>query len=514
MLNLAQKMLLDMRVQSIRDRNINIPKIQQPKTRLLEMSYAAKLRSYQREINRNLMEVLEPLIVTYLQDATTEQIETVTEVASEKIGDYILDGAFLTYIVTDQSRKISEYNDRRWSAPLFAAVGFNAIRSAEMLNSWTVENIKLIKGVNDEQTKKIETLLLRSDREGMQPGGLTKEIRKIMKSTLSRATLIATDQTLKLNGQIDRMKQTESGVRKFRWRTWGDQQVRPEHQRRNGKIYTWRRGADGEFPGQPVRCRCWAEPDFSEILGEEFAPKERAFKPRKPIAKPYKSPKVKQVSTKPDFPIEAKKTPLPIEAKKTKKPLKTSVLKPEKRDAIVMGRARKRSRLTDKQQNFDQNARWINENPRKNRLLAKVGERSEWLHWEWVHGSNRKASVNMKAAAKKAFNLRGTVRNPRGLSLDLVDDLMISDVKKIHAKTVAQLKSKGIEKIKLYRGVNSLYVQPGAIESWTDDVSVAKKFGSIVMEQEFDVTRILDYYKSVNWSDGAWGNQGEYMVMR
>ena len=34
------------------------------------------------------------------------------------------------------------------------------------------------------------------------------------------------------------------------------------------------------------------------------------------------------------------------------------------------------------------------------------------------------------------------------------------------------------------------------------------------MEQEFDASRVLDYNSSVNWSDGIWGNQSEYMVMR
>jgi hypothetical protein len=180
---------------------------------------------------------------------------------------------------------------------------------------------------------------------------------------------------------------------------------------------------------------------------------------------------------------------------------------------MVIGRGGRKTQLTPKQQEFDQNARWIRDNP-KNRFNSTVGERSEWLHWEWVHGSKRKTSVNMKAAAKKAFNLRGTVINPRGFNMDMVDDLMIKDLRAIHKATQGQLSQRGVKSLKLYRGVKNLYTEPGVLESWTTDIKEARKFGKYVMEQEFDVSRVLDYKGSVNWQDGAWGDQKEYLVMR
>lgn len=46
-----------------------------------------------------------------------------------------------------------------------------------------------------------------------------------------------------------------------------DSRVRPEHADRNGETYSWKQGAGGEHPGQPVRCRCRAEAVWGEAEG-------------------------------------------------------------------------------------------------------------------------------------------------------------------------------------------------------------------------------------------------------
>lgn len=498
-------MLNDMRADKIQQAGIRVPTRELKTSRTLENQYAVKLRAYQKEINKQLLEVLQPIINTYRQDATTQEIEATTEVAQGVITNAILTGAVLSNVVSTQGTGILSASDKKYSADIFTVMGFNSTDpdiTSQMVDSWKTENVKLIKGVNDDQIKSIETLLLRAGREGTNKSNLTSEIQKIMKSSVKRATLIAVDQTLKLDGQIDRMKQTEAGVSHFIWRTAGDERVRPKHRAYNGKKYSWKTGADGVYPKQEVRCRCWAEPSFEEILGPEYK-----AAPPQPIKEPLPK-KPKPTSLKPVDSIKSVKTVTP--PKKTKK----TIDKPEKRDSVTYGRGRKTARINKNQQEFDQSTRWIQSNPKKIRKMATVKERSQWMHWEWVHGSKRKVSVNMKQAAKEAFGLRGTVFNPHGFKLDLVDDLMISDIKKIHKATQGQLKKLGIKKLKLYRGVNNLYVQPGTIESWTTDRTKAADFGKYVMETEVDASRILDFKGSVNWQDGIYGNQKEYMVMR
>jgi len=202
------------------------------------------------------------------------KIEAVTDELESAIFGTIGQGSELTNDVVNQGQSISRWNDKKYTKhPIYEIMGFNAVpaeETSEMVQSWTVENIKLIKGVNDDQLKKTETLLLRAGRKNLKPGELTKQIRKIFKTSLNRATLIARDQTLKLNGQLDRYKQTSAGITHFIWRTAKDERVRPEHKAREGKKYAWDNPPNGELPGQPVRCRCTAEPSFEEILGAEY----------------------------------------------------------------------------------------------------------------------------------------------------------------------------------------------------------------------------------------------------
>jgi SPP1 gp7 family putative phage head morphogenesis protein len=305
--NLAQKMLLDMRAERIQRMGIQMPRGALKTPRTVENAYAVKLRAYQKEVNKQLMEVLEPLIDTYRQDATTAEIEATTEAAERAITAAIAGGAVLSGIVSNQGTNITQANDKKYSADFYTALGFNSIppdQVNEALNSWKTENVKLIKGVNDDQIKSIETLLLRSSRDGTNKGTLTQEIQKTMRSSVKRATLIAVDQTLKLDGQIDRFKQTEAGVSHFIWRTAGDERVRPKHRALNGNKYSWKTGANGIYPKQEVRCRCWAEPSFEEILGPEFkaAPAQpiKAPMPKKPKKK--KAPKPKTTAPKPETP--------------------------------------------------------------------------------------------------------------------------------------------------------------------------------------------------------------------
>jgi SPP1 gp7 family putative phage head morphogenesis protein len=256
--NLVETFLRNARAERMRQLKVKIPQGRPRIPKGLELKYAVQLRNYQRAINQEFLEVLKPIIATYRQDASTAEIETAVDKTQDVVNAAILEGAVLAGIVTTQGQDITKWNDQKYNKPIYNIAGFNNVpneQTNEMLNSWTQENIKLVKGINDDQTKKIETLLLRADREDLQAGGLTKEIRKIMNSSLKRATLIARDQTLKLNGQIDRVKQTGAGVEEYIWRSSRDERVRPEHRAREGKKFRWDSPPPGGHPGQAIQCR-------------------------------------------------------------------------------------------------------------------------------------------------------------------------------------------------------------------------------------------------------------------
>lgn len=143
-------------------------------------------------------------------------------------------------------------------------------------------NVSLITRASESFLEQVRDVL--EEHEGERPEEIADLLEERVGVSESRATLIARDQVLKLNGQITKHRQESAGVTRFRWSTSRDERVRATHREIDGQVFTWEEGADLEdedeptFPGQPIQCRCVAipvieeleEPDESEA-GEEEA---------------------------------------------------------------------------------------------------------------------------------------------------------------------------------------------------------------------------------------------------
>lgn len=149
-------------------------------------------------------------------------------------------------------------------APSSAILGVSVFRSepylAPLAEGWVSENTKLISSLPTRLHPELEGIV----RRGVMNGDSVKDIKSAIQSrygvTDYRATLIAQDQTLKLNADLTRYRLQSVGVKEYTWRSVQDNRVRPEHADRNGKIYSWEKPpSGGRNPGQEVRCRCRAE---------------------------------------------------------------------------------------------------------------------------------------------------------------------------------------------------------------------------------------------------------------
>jgi len=85
--------------------------------------------------------------------------------------------------------------------------------------------------------------------------------------SVSRAELIARDQTLKLLGQINEERQTAAGVESYEWSTSNDERVRDEHQILEGTTQSWDSAPEPGHPGEDFQCRCVAVPIIPELEG-------------------------------------------------------------------------------------------------------------------------------------------------------------------------------------------------------------------------------------------------------
>jgi len=88
-----------------------------------------------------------------------------------------------------------------------------------------------------------------------------------------RAELIARDQTLKLNGQINRARQQQVGITEYIWSTSNDERVRQMHAELDGTRQSWDNPPEvapgrHEHPGGDYQCRCAAIPIMPSDGGE------------------------------------------------------------------------------------------------------------------------------------------------------------------------------------------------------------------------------------------------------
>jgi SPP1 gp7 family putative phage head morphogenesis protein len=135
-----------------------------------------------------------------------------------------------------------------------------------LIDEYRRANLNRITSLGADEILELRQIL--EDAE-VAPGGtrvetLAKTIHERLDVTKSKATLLARDQTLKLGGQLTRLRQTQAGIDKFEWSTSGDERVRPEHEELDGEIFAWDDPPDAgdgpAVPGEDYQCRCIALP--------------------------------------------------------------------------------------------------------------------------------------------------------------------------------------------------------------------------------------------------------------
>lgn len=192
-----------------------------------------------------------------------------------------------------------DFNKKEWTKITKLVLGVDLFRAEpwlrDMMKSWVNKNATLIRNLQEETFKNITNVLSEGIEQGEKNTTIAKRLisetdLKALKPTDSkvsaikkaknRAELIAVDQIGKLNGQLTEQRQKDIGVESYIWRNVRDRRVRGNpiglypnsrynHWEREGKVYSWGNPPPDGHPGFPVRCRCYAEANFSSIKGLE-----------------------------------------------------------------------------------------------------------------------------------------------------------------------------------------------------------------------------------------------------
>lgn len=134
------------------------------------------------------------------------------------------------------------------------------VNLATVADAFVGENVALITSIPEKMLSEVEQLILRATTSGATRRDLAQELQRRYDITENRAKLIARDQVGKLYGQLAMERQRSLGITHFVWRTQRDNRVRDSHAELEGTTWAWASPPDIGVPGEPINCRCSAEP--------------------------------------------------------------------------------------------------------------------------------------------------------------------------------------------------------------------------------------------------------------
>jgi len=176
----------------------------------------------------------------------------------------------ISAISAEQAAKLSMFNKSQFVKVIHSALAVNPIVQESWLEpqmkAFTQQNVDLITNLSVEQNGRVQQTLYRNLSAGKGIDAIKEELDKDESIGQNRSKLIARDQTNKFNGQLTQLRQQEVGIGSYIWTTSRDERVRPEHAALEGKMFSWNQPPSIGNPGEPINCRCIAQPVITDDM--------------------------------------------------------------------------------------------------------------------------------------------------------------------------------------------------------------------------------------------------------
>lgn len=235
--------------------------------RAAEMRYAAALRGLVKHMWAVMMAELRPAI----REAAGQRADL--EVAEPRL--FSSARLRLFEVVQKQAPALADASAKDVSAKnateMKRLLGLNPRvdpGTSIMLDKYRQDNVRLITSIAQDQLARVKKVL--DQNQGLRVEELEALLDDQFQIVGNRAELIARDQTLKLNGQLTKIRMQNAGVEEYIWTTSGDERVRETHAAQEGKRFRWDvPPQDTGHPGDDFQCRCTAYPVIQGLNDSE-----------------------------------------------------------------------------------------------------------------------------------------------------------------------------------------------------------------------------------------------------
>jgi SPP1 gp7 family putative phage head morphogenesis protein len=247
----------------------------------LENEYIASLSKVGIATAKAVDKILIPELRTYgvMLDASKEKKPgPISRLVKQQVFNWV-DPKLIEATVASMAQGVDTYHKnliiRRFKEAIGVGPWINGLSDADVklqLSNWMRSNADLIESIPEKYVRSVENLVNRNLSEGTSVKELVKQIKMHAPVALSKARLLARDQTMKLYGNLNQVRQVAVGVTKYTWETMEDSRVREMHEDLAGTIQSWDNppvtNPEGEtnHPGGDYQCRCTAEPILDDLL--------------------------------------------------------------------------------------------------------------------------------------------------------------------------------------------------------------------------------------------------------
>lgn len=187
------------------------------------------------------------------------------------------------------------------------SVSWQGPQVAALLSQWAQTQVQLVAKLERDVLADVAQRLT----EAEDGADLRQLVTERFAAYEGRARFIARNEIGNLQADLVRLRAQAMGANRYRWVSRDDARVRPLHAARHGKVFSWDAPPEDGHPGEPVGCRCVADPVRDVALPKVAAkvtPSLPVPAPPPPVRSPKAAPKPITLSV-PELP-----TPTPFPA--------------------------------------------------------------------------------------------------------------------------------------------------------------------------------------------------------
>lgn len=175
-------------------------------------------------------------------------------------------------LATKTMLAVSKYHEAALTKVIRDSIGVNigsviaSVPIEQTFNLQVTHNVKLIKTIPRDMLLRVRETITQGIATGSDSFAVNKQLVEDYGISQRRARVIARDQTAKMNGAIDKARQSGLGITHYFWDAVKDSVTRDTHRKNDGKRFAWSNPPpETGHPTDDVNCRCVARPDLSVV---------------------------------------------------------------------------------------------------------------------------------------------------------------------------------------------------------------------------------------------------------